>query len=113
MHELSLAENIVELIEDAARREGFIRVKTVFIEIGKLSCVAPEALRVALDHAARGTCLDGAGLAIHCVEGKGECPACSASVAMETSYDYCPQCGAYPLKVVRGMEMRVTELDVE
>lgn len=113
MHELSLAESVVELIEDAARRENFTRVKTVFMEIGKLSCVAPDALRVALDHAARGTCLDGAVLEIHSVEGEGDCLTCGASAAMETTFDCCPRCGAHPLKVMQGMEMRVTELDVE
>ena len=113
MHELSLAESVVELIEDAARRENFARVKTVFMEIGKLSCVAPDALRIALDHAARNTCLDGAKLEIFSVDGLGECPVCSVRVTMETSYDCCPQCGAHPLTVMRGAEMRVLELDVE
>jgi hydrogenase nickel incorporation protein HypA/HybF len=113
MHELSLAESVVELIEDTARRENFTRVKTVFMEIGKLSCVAHDALRIALDHAARNTCLDGARLEILCVDGAGECPVCGASVTMETSYDCCPQCGAHPLTVLRGTEMRVVELDVE
>lgn len=113
MHELSLAESIVELIEDAARREGFVRAKTVFMEIGGLSCVAPDALRVALDHAAQDTCLEGARLEIRCIAAEGECPACCMKVAMETSWDVCPQCGAHPLKVLHGMEMRVVELDVE
>ena len=112
MHELSLAENVVNLIEDAARREGFARVRTVFMEIGKLSCVAPDALRIALDHAARGTCLEDAGLEMLFIEGEGECSGCGVRMAMETTYDVCPQCGD-PLKVSRGMEMRVTELDVE
>lgn len=113
MHELSLAESVIDLVEDAARREGFVRVKTVFIQIGKLSCVAPEALRLALDIAAMSTCLDGAELEILAIAGEGECPVCRATVVMETAYVCCPQCGACPINIVRGMEMRVTELDVE
>lgn len=113
MHELSLAENVVALIEDAARREGFVQVRTVFMEIGKLSCVAPDALRTALHYAAQETCLDRAELEIAFVEGKGECRACGAEVSMETTYDICPRCGGHAIKVVRGLEMRVTELDVE
>lgn len=113
MHELSLAESVVELIEDAARRDNFTRVRTVFMEIGSLSCVAPDALRTALDHAGRGTCLDGTELQILSVAGEGECPVCGTRMALETTYDICPRCGSYPLKVLRGMEMRVTELDVE
>ena len=55
MHELSLAESAVDLIEQAAVRDGFARVRTVFIEIGRLSCVDPEALRFDLEQPAIAT----------------------------------------------------------
>ena len=113
MHELSLAESAVELIEDAARRDGFARVKIVFMEIGELSCVAADTLLVAFEHASRDTCVAGAKVEILSVKGEGECPACGARVAMETSYDCCPHCEVIPLKVLRGTEMRVAELEVE
>ena len=47
MHEMSLAEGVLQIVEDAARNSGgagdggFLRVKTVFIEIGQLSSVEP------------------------------------------------------------------------
>ncbi|CAG4883580.1 protein of unknown function [Georgfuchsia toluolica] len=34
-----------EFIEDTVLGENFVRVKTVFMEIGRLSCMAPDALR--------------------------------------------------------------------
>ena len=50
MHELSLAENLLEIIEDAARADGFLRVRKVILEIGQLpfynedlETVPPEA----------------------------------------------------------------------
>ena len=39
MHEMSLAEGIVQLIEDAARDQGFASVRAVWLEIGRLSSV--------------------------------------------------------------------------
>ncbi|WP_220635529.1 hydrogenase maturation nickel metallochaperone HypA [Georgfuchsia toluolica] len=66
---------------------------------------------VAFDFAARESCLDGAGLEIHDIDGAGVCPSCGASVAKETTYDCCPQCGAHPFKMLRGMGMRIVELD--
>jgi hydrogenase nickel incorporation protein HypA/HybF len=113
MHELSLAYSAIELIEKAARRESFGRVRVLRMEIGRLSCVEPEALRFAFESAAAGTCAEGAQLEIDRVEGSGACPACGAAVAMEQVYDLCPACGAHPLRVVRGLEMRVKHLDVE
>ena len=44
MHEMSLAEGVVQIIEDAAREQGFSKVKTVFLEIGWLSSVEPDAM---------------------------------------------------------------------
>jgi Zn finger protein HypA/HybF involved in hydrogenase expression len=37
MHEMSLAEGVLQLVEDTARRENAQRVKLVVLEIGRLS----------------------------------------------------------------------------
>ena len=42
MHEMSLAEGVLQLVEDTAQREGAQRVKLVVLEIGQLSSVEPE-----------------------------------------------------------------------
>jgi len=113
MHELSLAESILETIEEAAQRDGFVRVRTVRLEIGRLSCVEPEALAFCFEAVMRDSIADGAQLDIIALPGSGWCAHCAATVAMETSYDACPQCGAYHLKIISGTEMRVKELEVE
>ncbi|MBN8461723.1 MAG: hydrogenase maturation nickel metallochaperone HypA [Dechloromonas sp.] len=113
MHELSLAESAIALIDDAARREHFHRVRVVRMEIGALSCVESDALRFAFESASRGTCAEGARLDIVTTPGEGECAGCGIRAAMETLYDLCPKCESRPLKVVRGTEMRVKDLDVE
>ena len=45
MHEMSLAEGVLQLVEETAMRENAQRVKLVVLEIGRLSSVEPEALR--------------------------------------------------------------------
>ncbi|MDP1679997.1 MAG: hydrogenase maturation nickel metallochaperone HypA, partial [Candidatus Nitrotoga sp.] len=49
MHEMSLAESVLQIIEDAARKQGYTRVKTVWLEIGQLACVEQESLRFCFD----------------------------------------------------------------
>ena len=39
MHEMSLAEGILQLVEETARRESAQRVTTIVLEIGQLSAV--------------------------------------------------------------------------
>ena len=113
MHELSLAESTIELIEGAARREDFSRVRVLRMEIGRLSCVDAEAFRFAFESVAAGTCAEGAQIEIDAVAGAGECPSCGTAAAMEAIYDLCSRCGGHPLRVLRGMEMRITTMDVE
>ena len=113
MHEVSLAESIIELIEQAALREGFALVRMVRLEIGELACVAPDALETAFAAACRDTCAEQARIEIETVAGEGECPDCGIRAAMPSLYELCPQCGERPLRVIRGTELRVSTLDVE
>lgn len=113
MHEMSLAEGVLQLIEDAARREAFSRVKTVWLEIGQLSGVEPEAMAFCFDAVVRGSVADGARLEIVDVPGEAWCMQCSQPVTVAERYAACPRCGGYQLQVTGGSEMRVKELEVE
>ena len=113
MHEMALAEGVLQLIEDAAQRENFVRVKTIWLEIGQLSSVEPEALAFCFDAVTRGSIAEGARLEFVSVPGSGWCLHCAASVAMTELYAPCPQCGGYQLQVSGGTEMRVKELEVD
>ena len=113
MHEMSLAEGIVQLIEETAAAQGFSRARTVFIEIGRLSSVEPEALAFCFGAATRGTLAEGARLEIVDVPGAGLCQACGREVEVAALYDPCPHCGDYQVRVIAGTEMRVKELEVD
>jgi hydrogenase nickel incorporation protein HypA/HybF len=113
MHEMSLAEGIVQLIEESATKQGFSSVKVVALGIGRLSAVEPEALAFCFDAATRGSIAEGARLQIEIVPGRGVCRQCAADVEIENLYDPCPRCGAFGLRVTGGTEMRVKELEVD
>lgn len=113
MHEMSLAENVVELVEYRARREGCRRVKTVRLEIGKLSGVEPEAIRFCFDAVASGTLAEGAVLDIVEQDGRGWCFDCSRTMPLDARGDACPECGGHRLRLDAGIAMRVKELEIE
>lgn len=112
VHELSLAEHALAIIEEAAQREGFRRVHRVRVEVGCLSYVQPEALRFAFATVSSGTCADGAVLEILQTPGEGECPRCLIRLPMDTEPGWCPSCDRSPLRVVGGTRMTVRDLDV-
>lgn len=113
MHEMSLAEGVVQIVEDYARRESFRRVKAVWLEIGRLSGVEMEAMRFCFEAATRSTVAEGATLEILETPGSAWCLQCSEPVSVAARYDPCPRCGGYQLQVTGGTEMRVKELEVE
>ncbi|MDP1653121.1 MAG: hydrogenase maturation nickel metallochaperone HypA [Rhodocyclaceae bacterium] len=113
MHEMSLVEGVRELIEAAAAREGFSRVKQVRVEIGQLSGVEREAFEFCFDLAMRGGIADGARLEIIATPGRGRCLACGQEGTLALVYDPCEHCGVFPVEVIDGTAMRVIDLEVE
>ncbi len=112
MHEMSLAEGVLQLIEDSARKQEFSKVSTVWLEIGQLSGVEVEAMKFCFDAVTRGSVAEGARLEIIALPGTGWCMACAKTVAMSEVFGECPDCGGYQLQVTGGTEMRVKELEV-
>ena len=113
MHEMSLAEGVLAIIEDHAAKADFMRVKTVWLEIGQLSGVETEAMRFCFDAVTRGSVAEGAALEIVDTPGKGWCLQCAETVPMAELFSACPRCGGYQLQATGGTEMRVKELEVE
>ena len=112
MHEMSLAEGVLQLIEDAARQQEFAKVTTVWLEIGQLAGVEVEAMSFCFDAVTRGSIADGARLEIISAPGSGWCMQCSMTVPLSEVFGACPQCGKHQVQITGGTEMRVKELEV-
>ena len=112
MHEMSLAEGVLQLIEDAAREQEFSKVTTVWVEIGQLSGVEVEAMKFCFDAVTRDSVANGARLEIIALPGTGWCMECAVSVPMAEVFGECPKCGGHQMQVTGGTEMRVKELEV-
>lgn len=113
MHEMSLAEGMLQLVEDAARQNAAARVRAVWLEIGALSQVEVEALRFCFDAVTRGTLAANARLEIIATPGLAWCMPCGDRVKIARRGDACPNCGSYQLQVVQGDEMRVSEIEID
>jgi hydrogenase nickel incorporation protein HypA/HybF len=112
MHELSLVESAIQIIEDAARAQQFQRVRVVWLEVGCLAGVEPDALRFCFDAVSQGTVAQNARLEIVDAPGSGACADCGNVHPVRNFLDACPACGAYAVRVIGGTGMRVKELDV-
>jgi hydrogenase nickel incorporation protein HypA/HybF len=112
MHEMSLAEGILQIVEDTARANASTTVRAVLLEIGALSHVEEQALRFCFDAVTRGTVANGARLEVQATPGRAWCMPCGKSVTLARLGEACPRCGGYQLQVTQGEEMKVKEIEV-
>ncbi|GAB6140127.1 hydrogenase maturation nickel metallochaperone HypA [Methylosoma difficile] len=110
MHELSLLENVREILEDHAISQHFSKVNQVTLAVGKLSCVELEALRFGFDVVMKGSLAENAELIITELPGLGECRQCQQQSKLLNLYDPCPYCGSPQVTVLQGTEMKIKDL---
>lgn len=112
MHEMSLMQGVLDIIEDASTGQ-FTKVTKVWLEIGALSGVDPAAMAFCFDAVMHDTLAQDAELEIIDKPGEGWCMKCSRPVPISARYDPCPFCGCHQIQVTGGEEMRVKEIEVE
>ena len=112
MHEMSLAEAVLQQVEATARREQAQRVTRIILEIGELASVEVDALIFCFDAASRSTLAEDAKLEITLIEGHGHCQACGKEQAIHAFGQACAACSSYRLEATTGTEMRVREIEI-
>ncbi len=113
MHEVSIAESLLELALRECTKNGFTSIQSVTVRIGKASGVMPEALLFAFDTVKRETIADGASLIIEEVPVSGHCRGCDARFIVDEGYILnCPQCGGVSFAVNSGRELDIKEMEV-
>jgi len=112
MHEMALAQGIVDLVAEAATAHGFARAGRVVVEVGALGHVEPSALEFCFDAVSRGSPAEGAVLDIVVVAGAGWCLDCAKTVTLTERFGACPECGRHHVQMTAGDELRVKEVEI-
>lgn len=108
MHELAITQGIVEMIVE---RTESARVTAVYLRIGKVSGVVPDAVRFCFDLVAEGTPVEGARLEIDEPPGRARCRACGCAFDVEGIVVLCA-CGSADVEVLGGDELLVRAVEV-
>jgi hydrogenase nickel incorporation protein HypA/HybF len=110
MHELSIADALVGIVERYARGRRVLRVE---VKVGYLRQVVPSALGFAFELVAQGTVVEGAELELHEVPAAGTCRGCGAETPLRDFPLHCGVCGGFDVEVTRGEELQVDSLDLD
>jgi hydrogenase nickel incorporation protein HypA/HybF len=112
MHELSLAQSIVEIVRQYVPNEKAGTVKSVKLKIGELSGVVADSLDFCFSAITADTPLQGATLQIDKIPFTLECNDCSESFTSEYGTVICQRCGGSNTHVLKGTEMQVVEIEL-
>jgi len=114
MHELSLVNSLLEIVDDYARREGFTKVKSLHLTMGGLTCVDRSSLQFAFDVQSKGTQADGALLDISVLPAVIYCFDCEGEIRQDRFDAVCPKCGSSKITLTGGTEeLRLIDMDVD
>ncbi|PLX93118.1 MAG: hydrogenase maturation nickel metallochaperone HypA [Desulfuromonas sp.] len=113
MHELGIAQSIVEIAEKNARQQGAKRVLTVTVEVGVLAGVLPEALEFCFDACCRETLLEGSRLRIQQIPARARCRDCHQEYELKSFFDNCPACDSTVGDQLSGEELRIKEMEID
>ena len=113
MHELSIAQSVLEAVRAEAGRRPGVRVCKVGLRVGELAGLDPEALRFGFEVLVRGTELEALQLEIEYCPRRQRCPQCRNEFVARDYDIACPGCGAARTECIGGDELEITYLEIE
>jgi len=113
MHELSIANSILDAVRaEAARRPG-VRPLKVGVRVGELSGIQPDALSFSFEALVRGSDLEPLALEIEACPRRQRCPECGQEFQVHDFDITCPGCGEASTHCVSGDELDLIYMEIE
>ena len=115
MHEMSIAEQLLDTVLETATVNAAKSVTTIELEIGEMRLIVPDALELAFEVLTAGTIAEGARLKINEKKIVMVCGHCKARYNAEIGNYICPSCGRAEGRIEEGNEITITaiECDIE
>ena len=112
MHELSIAQEIIEIIGQSVPEEQRHLVKSVKVEVGKFSNVLPDSLKFCYEASVNNTDLQNSVMLIEEIPLKIKCNPCSAETVLDDFMFICPECGNTDITILTGKELNICEIEL-
>ncbi len=112
MHELSVAQEILGIVNQYVPDISAGSVKSVKVKIGKLSNILVDSLNFCFEAITSDTPLKEAKLEIIETPVKIKCAECNKESEIDPPVFACPECGNNQIKIVSGTELQVTEIEL-
>jgi hydrogenase nickel incorporation protein HypA/HybF len=113
MHELSIAQSIVDSARGHAAQHGARRVLRIGVRVGEISGVNADSLEFCFGMTIKDTDLEGASLDLERVGVRYRCDACAGEFPAADFTVACPGCGSHDTRMVAGDELALSYVELE
>ena len=113
MHELSITQNVLDLVLEKAQEAGAREIKKINLVIGEMTGYVEECVQFYFDFLSKGTLAEKAVLSFTMVPAKVRCRDCGQSFELKESDFACPYCQGYNMEIIAGKELFVESIEVE
>lgn len=105
MHELSIAESLMDQIEDIAKTNNLVSVDAIQIESGILRQVIPDVMQAAFEAVKKDTICENAILTIFEISALATCRQCKCEFEPSIDDFTCKKCNIANVDIIKGNEI--------
>ena len=112
MHELSITQNILNIVIKHAQRAGAQKITAINLVVGELTGFVDDSIQFYFDMLSPETIAAGAKLAIQRIPAEVRCRACGEVFALHDHKWACPKCTALGGEILCGREFSIESIEV-
>jgi len=113
LHELSIASNLIDIVNKAVEGQDVSRVTSLRIVIGEMSNVVPDCLSFAFEVTSKGTVAENARLDFEKKPLVARCLDCGSEFPIRDYLFLCPQCESPKIEIISGKEFFLESIECE
>jgi hydrogenase nickel incorporation protein HypA/HybF len=113
MHELSVAQSILDTALARAAAVGATRIESIRLTVGALTAFIDESVRFYWDSITEGTAAEGSTIDFTHIEGRLRCLCCDTEYTTHEPDTACPVCGSLWTLALAGNECYLDSIDVQ
>ena len=115
MHELSIAQNIIIIVEEELKKHGNKgTVKKVLFKSGRMNAIIPDSLKFGFDILKKEKeVVKNAEIEIEEIPLKVKCTRCGTESVIDEPAFFCPKCFSPDVEIIAGKEMWVESIELD
>ena len=113
MHEMSVAQSIIDIVLDTMKTHNVENVSKVRIQLGELSGVIPQSLSFGFQILTKDTPLEKTEFVYEKVPINAKCRKCKHEFQVKDFEFTCPKCKEKEVDTLTGTELKIIDMEVK